>query len=150
LFQLLVWSVRSLRGLFCTYEKTAVLTEYFEIVGLEEVEVFLPLARLPISECKNITEAPLLRRQIFGSVNLDPEPFILFGSVAGSEAVRSSSSRASPGSEAVHFFGSDTGLEAVRSFSLVPHRSRSRPSFSLESTTGSGAVPQSGPRTVIW
>ncbi len=50
MFQLLVWSVCSLRGLFCTYEKTAVLTEYFEIVGLEEVEVFLPLTRLPISE----------------------------------------------------------------------------------------------------
>ncbi len=50
MFQLLVWSVRSLRGLFCTYEKTAVATEYFEIVGLEEVEVFLPLTRLPISE----------------------------------------------------------------------------------------------------
>ncbi len=50
MFQLLVCSVRSLRGLFCTYEKTAVSTEYSEIVGLEEVEVFLPLARLPISE----------------------------------------------------------------------------------------------------
>ncbi len=39
-----------MRGLFCTYEKTAVAIEYFEIVGLEEVEVFLPLTRLPISE----------------------------------------------------------------------------------------------------
>ena len=39
-----------MRGLFCTYEKTAVAAEYFEIVGLEEVEVFLPLTRLPISE----------------------------------------------------------------------------------------------------
>ena len=39
-----------MRGLFCTYEKTAVAIEYFEIVGLEEVEVFLPLKRLPISE----------------------------------------------------------------------------------------------------
>ncbi len=103
MFQLLVWSVRSLRGLFCTYEKTAVPTEYSEIVGLEEVEVFLPLTRLPIAEFKKITEAPLLCRQIFGSVNPDPEPFIFFGSVAGSKAVRSSSSGASPGSEAVHF-----------------------------------------------
>ncbi len=92
-----------MRGLFCTYEKTAVAIEYFEIVGLEEVEVFLPLTRLPISECKKITEAPLLCRQIFGSVNPDLEPFIFFGSVAGSEAVRSSSSGSSPGSEAVHF-----------------------------------------------
>jgi hypothetical protein len=54
LFQLLVWSVRSLRGLFCTYEKTAEAAEYSEIVGLEEVEMFLPLTRLPISECKKI------------------------------------------------------------------------------------------------
>jgi len=48
------------------------------------------------------------------------------------------------------FFGSATGPEAVRSFSLVPHWSRSRPSFSLGSATRSGAVLQSGPRTVIW
>ncbi len=42
-----------MRGLFfCTYEKTAVAIEYFESVGLEEVEVFLPLTRLPISEYK--------------------------------------------------------------------------------------------------
>jgi hypothetical protein len=47
-------------------------------------------------------------------------------------------------------FGSATGLEAVRSFSLVPHQSQSRPSFSLGSATGSGAVSQSGPRIEIW
>ena len=84
------------------YEKTAIAAEYSKLLGLEEVEAFLLLARLPISECKKITEAPLLCRQIFGSVNPDPEPFIFFGSVAGSEAVRSSSSGSSPGSEAVH------------------------------------------------
>ncbi len=39
-----------MRGLFCTYEKTAVAIEYFEIVGLDEVEGFLQLTRLPISE----------------------------------------------------------------------------------------------------
>ncbi len=96
--------------------------------------MFSPLARPPISECKNITEAPLLCRQIFGSVNSDPELFILFGSVAGSEAIRSSSSGASPGSEAVHFsLGPPpdlkpsvhslwflTGAEAVRHFLWNP------------------------------
>jgi hypothetical protein len=113
-----------LRGLFCTYEKTAVAAEYSEIVGLEEVEVFLPLTRLPISECKKITEAPLLCRQIFGSVN--PDPFIFFGSVAGSEAVCSSSSGANPGSEAVHFLSFRTGSEAVRHFLWIRNRIRSR------------------------
>ncbi len=49
-FVSIVGMVGSLRGLFCTYEKTAVANEYSEIVGLEEVEVFLPLTRLPISE----------------------------------------------------------------------------------------------------
>jgi hypothetical protein len=44
-----------LRGLFCTYEKTAVAAEYSEIVGLEEVEVFLPLTRLPISDSRQFT-----------------------------------------------------------------------------------------------
>ena len=67
-----------------------------------------------------MTEAPLLCRQIFGSVNPDPEPFIFFGSVAGSEAVGSSSSGANPGSEAVHFLWFLTGAEAVRHFLWDP------------------------------
>ncbi len=140
MFQLLVWSVRSLRGLFCTYEKTAVATEYSEIVGLEEVEVFLPLTRLPISECKKDNRSPPLCHQIFGSVNPDPEPFIFFGSIAGSEAVRSSSSGPSPGSEAVHFlwvrhrtcsrpfifFGSSSEPELSVIFSKICNRIQSR------------------------
>ena len=41
-----------MRGPFCTYEKTAIAAEYSKLLGLEEVEAFLLLARLPISECK--------------------------------------------------------------------------------------------------
>ena len=89
---------------------------------------------------QKIPEAPLLCRQIFGSVNPDPEPFIFFGSVAGSEAVRSSSSGPSPGSEAVHslwvrhrtwsrpfiFFGSSSEPEPSVIFSGIRNRIRSR------------------------
>ena len=88
---------------FCTYEKTAVAAEYSKLLGLEEVEAFLTAGATAYLRMQKIPEAPLLCRQIFGSVNPDPEPFIFFGSVAGSEAVRSSSSGSSPGSEAVHF-----------------------------------------------
>ena len=39
-----------MRGPFCTYEKTAIAAEYSKLLGLEEVEAVLLLARLPISE----------------------------------------------------------------------------------------------------
>ncbi len=35
---------------FCTYEETAIAAEYSKLLGLEEVEAFLLLAWLPISE----------------------------------------------------------------------------------------------------
>ncbi len=58
--------------LFSTYEKTAVATEYSEIVGLEEVEVFLSLTRLPISECKKIRGASLQCQKIGRSLASTP------------------------------------------------------------------------------
>jgi hypothetical protein len=57
---------------------------------------------------------------------LDPKPFIFFGSATGSEAVRSSSSGANYGSEAVHFLWFRTGSEAVRHFLWIRNRIRSR------------------------
>jgi len=139
-----------LRGPVCTYEKTAIAAEYSKLLGLEEVEAFLLLARLPISECKRYQKPrfcvvrssdPLIRirsRSFSSDPSQGPKPSVhlLLDPVLGPKPFI--------------LFGSATGLEAVRSFSLVPHQSQSRPSFSLGSATGSGAVSQSGPRIETW
>ncbi len=122
--------------------------------------MFLLLARLPISECKKIE---VLR---FNAKRWQKPRFCVIRSLDPFIRIRSRSFSLDPsqdpkpsfhllldpvlGPKPFIFFRSATGPEAVRSFSLVPHQSQSRPSFSLESATGSGAVPQSGPRIEIW
>ena len=52
---------------FCTYEETAIAAEYSKLLGLEEVEAFLLLARLPISEntLLNSAECTITRKRVF-------------------------------------------------------------------------------------
>jgi hypothetical protein len=145
---------------FCTYEKTAIAAEYSKLLGLEEVEAFLTAGATAYLRMQKIWGTSLqckrYQKPRFCVVR-SSDPLIRIRS-------RSFSSDPSQGPKpSVHLlldpvlgpkpfilFGSATGLEAVRSFSLVPHQSQSRPSFSLGSATGSGAVSQSGPRIEIW